>query len=81
MIPAHNSGAAFRSSNPVAGKRRLNSAASSVPDDDTKRRLELLYGIFDGSDLVTIGDVSGHPDGEEVADTLIKNDFRNDARV
>jgi hypothetical protein len=58
-----------------------NGAALGMSQDHEQIRVEVFDGIFAGSDLVVIGDVTGNTDDEEVAETLIEDELRGDARI
>jgi len=65
----------------VAVYNGIHGSTFGVAQDYAKRRTEVIDGIFDGGNLVIVGNGAGDADGEYIADALIEQDFRGNAGI
>ena len=58
-----------------------NGSTVLVPKNHDELRAQVFDGILDASQNRVINDVAGHPDHKDVAWSLVKQQFRCDARI
>lgn len=66
---------------PKLGERRFHGTALGVTQHDDEASAKAGGGKLDAADLGRCDDVAGHPDDKEVAQALVKHQFRRHSRI